>query len=131
MIENNKYSKIKISSNKNFGITFTIIFILIALYPLLKSKSVNYFFILISILVLFITFFFPTWLNKPNKAWFKLGIFLSNYIATPIIMFFIFFGIVTPIGIILNFFSRKQNKKKISSWIVRTEDLSKEMTNQF
>lgn len=131
MTENKTYSKIKIASNKNFGITFTIIFLILALYPLIKSKNINYYFFLFSILIFLITLFFPSFLNKPNKAWFKFGIFLSNYIATPIIMFIVFFGVVTPIGLMLNIFSKNKNKKKISSWVSRSEKLSKEMTNQF
>ena len=131
MIDNKKYLKVKMSSNRNFGYTFSIIFLLISLYPLLKSESISYSFLFISILILIISIYVPNLLNLPNKLWFKLGMFLSNYIATPIIMFIVFFLVVTTIGILMKFFYRKKNKKKMSSWISRSEELSKDMKNQF
>ena len=115
MIYNKKYSKVQMSSNKNFGSTFSIIFLLISLYPLIKADNISYKIFFIAFLILIITVFLPRILTIPNKIWFKFGMLLSNYLATPIIMFVIFFLVVTPIGIVMKFFSRKQNKKKFCS----------------
>ena len=68
-----------------------------------------------------------------NLMWAKLGFYLG-IIITPIIMGLIFFLIVTPIGIIMRFFSKnflnlKFNNDK-SYWIEKKEPKSK-MKNQF
>ena len=65
--------------------------------------------------------------------WAKLGFYLG-IIISPIIMGLIFFLIVTPIGIIMRFFSKnflnlKFNNDK-SYWIEKNEPKSK-MKNQF
>ena len=46
-----------------------------------------------------------------NKLWFKLGIFLGNFIA-PIIMGIIFFFVVTPTGIIMKLLGKDLIKLK-------------------
>ena len=72
-------------------------------------------------------------LTPLNKLWFKFGLFLGKIIS-PLIMGFIFFVVVTPIGIIMRLLRKdllnlKYNKKK-SYWIEKTGPKSK-MKNQF
>ena len=120
IIELNKHT-VKISSNKNFGFTFAIIFFLVSLY--FYQKSINLFIILISIslFLLIITFYFPSILKYPNILWSRFGIILG-LIVSPIVLFLLFYFIVTPIGLIMKILRKDtlkiiKEKKYNSSWV--------------
>ena len=131
MLDNKQFIKTPLASNKNFGFTFTIIFFLIFIYCLLHDYEISSVFLVISILFLIFTILAPKYLTILNRLWFKFGIILSSYIATPLVMFIIFFFVVTPIGLLMKIFTRNKNEKKISTWITRLDQLSKDMKNQF
>ena len=124
---------IKISSNRSFGIVFFIVFLLIALYPLIYSGELRIWSLIISFIFLILGVFNSKILTPLNKLWFKFGIFLGK-IVSPIIMGIIFFFVVTPIGILMRVFGKdvlnlKYNNNK-SYWIEKTGPKSK-MKNQF
>ena len=81
---------IKIGSNRSFGIVFFIVFLLIALYPLLNSKDVRIWSLIIALIFLVLGLFNSNILSPLNKIWFKFGIILGKIIS-PIIMGIIFF----------------------------------------
>ena len=103
----------KIPSEKSFGITFSTIGILIFLY-LLYFGNLNLFVLVISIFLLLISFLVPKVLKVPNIIWFKFGILLSK-IMTPLILGFIFFGVLGPVAI-LRKISNLSKKKEYSTW---------------
>ena len=125
--------EIKISSNRSFGIVFFVVFLLIALYPLLKDSDLRIWSLLISFIFLALGLSNSNLLTPLNKLWFKFGLFLGKIIS-PLIMGLIFFAVVTPIGILMRMLGKdllnlKYNKKK-SYWIEKTGPKSK-MKNQF
>ena len=125
--------EIKIGSNRSFGIVFFVVFLLIALYPLLKESDLRIWSLLISFIFLALGLLNSNLLTPLNKLWFKFGLFLGKIIS-PLIMGFIFFAVVTPIGILMRILGKdllnlKFNKKK-SYWIEKTGPKSK-MKNQF
>ena len=95
----------KIGSNKSFGYTFSIVFILAFLYFYFIQEKFLYYLILISITFLVLGFINSKILNPLNFIWFKLGIFLGN-IFSPIVMGIIYFIIVTPTGLLLKLFNK-------------------------
>jgi len=117
-------------SNKKFGIFFSLIFLILYLY------LSNYFFLTTSVIFLFLSFFYSSFLQPLNKLWFKLGILLGNIIS-PIVLGFIFFLLITPISVIGKIFKRNPLKidldKNIKTyWIRRDNGFSKEdFNNQF
>jgi hypothetical protein len=124
---------IKISSNRSFGIVFFIVFLLIALYPLIYSGEIRVWSAIISLILLALGVLNSKILTPLNKLWFKFGIFLSKIIS-PLIMGIIFFLVVTPIGLIMRIFGKdvlnlKYNKNQ-SYWIEKKDPKSK-MKNQF
>ena len=124
---------IKISSNRSFGIVFFIVFLLIAIYPLIYTGEFRLWSLIISFIFLILGILNSKILTPLNKLWFKFGIFLGK-IVSPIIMGIIFFFVVTPIGVLMRFFGKdvlnlKYNNKK-SYWIEKTGPKSK-MKNQF
>ena len=92
--------EIKISSNRSFGIVFFIVFLLIALYPLLKGNDLRIWSLLISFIFLALGLINSKILTPLNRLWFKFGLLLGKFIS-PLIMGIIFFAVVTPIGIIM------------------------------
>ena len=124
---------IKISSNRSFGIVFFVVFLLIALYPLIHNEEIRIWSLIISLIFLILGLINSRILNPLNKLWFKFGILLGK-IVSPIIMGIIFFLVVTPIGFIMRILGKdvlnlKFNKNK-SYWIEKTGPKSK-MKNQF
>ena len=125
--------KIKISSNKSFGIVFAIVFSLIALWPLIKGHEIRLWSLTISIIFLTLGLMNSKILTPLNKLWFKLGIFLGNFIA-PIIMGIIFFFVVTPTGIIMKLLGKdliRLKKNNEDSYWIKKKDIKSSMKNQF
>ena len=125
--------EIKISSNRSFGIVFFIVFLLIALYPLLKGNDLRIWSLVISFIFLALGSINSKILTPLNRLWFKFGLLLGRFIS-PLIMGIIFFIVVTPIGIIMRLLKKdllnlKYNKNK-SYWIEKEGPKSK-MKNQF
>ena len=125
--------EIKIGSNRSFGIVFFVVFLLIALYPLLKDSDLRIWSLVISFIFLILGLINSKILTPLNRLWFKFGLLLGKFIS-PIIMGIIFFIVVTPIGIIMRLFNKdllnlKFNKKE-TYWIDKKGPKSK-MKNQF
>ncbi len=124
---------INISSNRSFGIVFFVVFLIIALYPLIHGGEIRIWSIIISLIFLILGLLNSKILNPLNKLWFKFGIFLGKIIS-PLIIGAIFFLVVTPIGLIMRLLGKdvlnlKYNKNK-SYWIEKNGPKSK-MKNQF
>ena len=118
-----KGSKIKIGTNRSFGLVFFVVFLIIGLWPLKGSGSINFWLISISLIFLFLGLINSKFLSPLNKLWFKFGIILGAIIA-PIVMCIIYFLVVTPIGLIMKIMGKdllnlKYHKKKKTYWIKR------------
>ena len=123
----------KINSNRSFGIVFFLVFILIALYPIINQGEVRIWSIFISLFFLILGIINSSILTPLNKLWFKFGIFLGKMIS-PLIMGIIFFLVVTPIAFFMRLLGKdllnlKFNNDK-SYWIQKTGPKSK-MKDQF
>ena len=125
--------KIKIGSNRSFGIVFFIVFLLIAFYPLLKNGDIRIWSLTISLGFLILGLINSKILTPLNKLWFKFGILLGSIIS-PIIMGIIFFFVVTPIGLIMRFLKKDLLNLKYNHdetyWIEKNGPKSK-MKDQF
>jgi len=130
-------NNLELPSNRKFGLFFSFIFSLCSLYFYIKfSKSLFITFLLISVLLLLITIFNDKLLLPFNKLWMRLGMVIGKVI-TPIIMGIIFFGLFTPISIIMKIFGRDElnlkNEKHQSYWKKRSDSSSSisSFKNQF
>jgi hypothetical protein len=126
-------SKIKISSNKSFGVVFFIFFFVVSIYPLFKSGDLRTWSLIISVIFLILGLLNSKILTPLNKLWFKFGILLGT-IVSPIVMGIIFFIVVTPISLIMKILGKdilnlKKNKNR-SYWIDKSE-IKSMMKNQF
>ena len=134
MFENISHYKIKAGTERNFGLVFAAVFLIISLCPLWFGKNMHLWACIIAFIFFVFAIFLPKVLILPNKLWFKLGLFLGA-IVSPIIMGLIFFLTVTPTGMIMRLLGKDILNQKIkksvkSHWIKRTENLTS-MKNQF
>ena len=134
MFENISHYKIKAGTERNFGLVFAAVFVIIGLYPVLQGQDIRLWAFIIALIFLFFGIFLPKALIVPNKLWSKFGILLDALVS-PIIMGIIFFLAVTPTGIIMRLLGKdilnQKIKKTIKSyWIKRTKTVSL-MKNQF
>ena len=97
--------KIKVSSNKSFGIVFSIFFLLISVYLLLNNDPIYYWSLFVSFIFLVLGLMNSKILSPLNLLWFKFGILLGK-IVSPVVMGIIFFLVVTPISILLKIFGK-------------------------
>ena len=122
------------NSNKSFGLLFFIVFLIIGLWPLKNGDSLNIYFIAISITFLILGLINSKLLSPLNKIWIKLGEILG-IIISPIVMFLVYFIVLTPVSLIVRLFGKdllglKFFKKNDTYWIKRKSNLGS-MNNQF
>jgi hypothetical protein len=122
------------SSEKSFGVVFSIVFLIIALYPLITSEGLRIWALVVSIIFFLLAFLAPKILVLPNKLWFKFGLLLGSIVA-PIVMAFVYFVTVLPTGLIMRLLGKDLLKQKLdknakSYWIERKEPMGS-MKNQF
>jgi hypothetical protein len=118
-------SKIKISSNRNFGLVFFFVFLIVSLWPLLNENSPRIWSIVIAVIFLILGLLNSKLLTPLNMLWFKFGLFLGSIIS-PIVMGIIFFLVITPTGLVMKLMGKdllasKYDNKKKSYWINRTK----------
>tara|TARA_Y100000992_G_scaffold19432_1_gene11264 strand:- start:111 stop:500 length:390 start_codon:yes stop_codon:yes gene_type:complete len=124
---------IKIGSNRSFGIVFFIVFLLIAIYPLLSGESVRLWSLAIATIFFILGIINSSLLSPLNKIWFKFGLLLGRLIS-PLVMSLIFFLVVTPIALLMKLLKKDLLNLKFNKdntyWIVKSGPKSK-MKNQF
>ena len=127
-------TKIKISSNRSFGLVFFIVFLIISLWPLIHGEPIRIWLVTISLIFLVLGMMKSKLLTPLNKLWFKFGMILGAIVA-PVIMGAVFFLVVTPIGIVMrtigkDLINKKHDKKKETYWITRKTSIGS-MKRQF
>jgi hypothetical protein len=99
-------------SNKKFGLFFSAIFVLIAVYVYLKFRvEFAVFALTISTLFAIAAFLTPQILSPLNRLWFCLGLLLGK-IVSPIVLALIFFVLITPVSLVTRLFGRDELKIK-------------------
>lgn len=127
-------NKVKISSNRNFGLVFFIVFLIVGLWPLTYENPIRIWSVIISLIFLILGLMKSKLLTPLNILWFKFGMILGAIVA-PIIMGVVFFLVVTPIGLVMrimgkDILNKKYDKKKKTYWISRYKNMGS-MKKQF
>ena len=125
-----KSSQIELPSNKKFGFFFTFVFSLTASYfYYTKNIDWTYAFVLVSLIFLLITIIKSDALLPLNKLWMRFGLLLG-IIVSPIVLGVIFFGLFTPIAMLMRLTGRDELRIKFthksSYWISRNEPIKSE-----
>ena len=127
-------NKIKISSNRNFGLVFFIVFLIISTWPLTNEEPVRIWSAIISLVFLVLGLMNSKLLTPLNKLWFKFGMILGAIVA-PVVMGVAFFLVITPIGLFMkiigkDLLKKRYDKKKETYWVKRDKPVST-MKQQF
>ena len=122
------------SSNRSFGILFFIVFLIFGVWPLKNGENLNYYFIIFSGIFLLLGLLNSKLLSPLNKIWIKFGEILGIIIA-PIIMFLVYFVILTPVSLVVRVFGKdllglKFMNKQQTYWINRKKNMGS-MRKQF
>ena len=131
-----KFSEIKLPSNRKFGFFFTFVFAIAAAYfYYYATLGWAYAFVAASSIFLLITLIKSDALLPLNKLWMRFGLLLS-VIVSPIVLGIIFFGLFTPIAMLMRLRGRDELRlkftQKASHWITRNEAITSDsFKNQF
>ena len=134
MSETKSHIPTEISSEKTFGVVFSIVLLIVALYPLINSEGLHIWALVVSIIFFLLAFLAPNILVLPNKLWFKFGLLIGSIVA-PIVITLVYFVTVVPTGLIMRLLGKDLLKQKLdknakSYWIERKQPMGS-MKNQF
>ena len=125
-----KLSEIELPTNRKFGLFFTFIFALAASYFYYYANIIwAYVFVAATLLFLIVTLVKSDALLPLNKLWMRFGLFLG-IIVSPIVLGLIFFGMFTPISMLMRLSGRDELRLKFTQkkchWISRSEPIKSE-----
>ena len=131
-----RISQIELPSNRKFGFFFTFVFAVAAAY-FYYSANIGWAYVLVAVAFVFliVTIVKSDALLPLNKLWMRFGLLLGM-IVSPIVLGIIFFGLFTPIAVLMRLSGRDEIKlkfsRKASHWIARSEPIKSEsFKNQF
>lgn len=113
----------KQSSDRFFGLTFFVFFLIIALWPLLRHGPVRLTALGLAISFLAVSLIAPALLGPLNRLWLKFGVLLHS-ITNPLILGVMFYLVFTPFGLVMRLAGKdllrlKLDPNRSSYWIKR------------
>lgn len=132
-----KFSDLELPSNKKFGYFFSTAFMAFSLYFFWENSIfVSSLLFALSLLFLIITLVKADALLQLNKLWARFGLLLG-IVVSPIVLGIIFFGLFSPISMVMWMKGRDELrlkfKEKPSHWIIRSTSSNQKFNfkNQF
>ena len=99
---------------RNFGILVGSIFSVIGLWPMLfRGEPLRLWAVVIGSVMILSGGFIPTWLAPIHRGWMWVGHVLG-WINTPILLGLIFYGLITPIGIVFRVLGKDTMRQAFS-----------------
>jgi hypothetical protein len=93
-------------SNRAFGLVFAGVFLLTGLWPWVRyGAALRPWALAFAAVFLVVSLFAPERLAPLNRLWFRLGLAL-HVVVSPLIMGLLFYGAVTPTGLIMRAFGK-------------------------
>ena len=111
------------SSDRAFGIVFTVVFSIVAFWPLLSGNTPHWWVLVLALGFGIVAFVKATLLAPLNRLWFRFGLLL-NRIVSPLVMGLLFYLIITPFGLFMRLTGKdllhlKYDSEVQSYWILR------------
>ena len=119
-------------NNIIFGLIFFVLFLIIGLYPLKSEGIIRIWSIILSLVFLIITIIRPNLFIFLNRLWIQFGLLIGKIIS-PIIMGFVFFFVVKPIGLLVRILRKDVMglKRGESSYWINRKNKVQSMKKQF
>jgi hypothetical protein len=132
-----KLPEVDLPTNRKFGFFFTAVFVLAGGYFLNEdSVEAAYIFLVLAVTFFLVAMIQADFLLPLNKLWMHFGLLLGK-IVSPIVLGVIFFGLFTPIALVMRIVGRDELRLKVkklpSFWKPREESTlsSIRFENQF
>jgi hypothetical protein len=90
----------RVSSDRNFGLTFAIFFLVLGLWPIVRGDSLRVWSLVLAALLFGVALFSPHFFAVPNRLWFRFGLVLGKFM-TPIVVVTLFLVVILPVALIL------------------------------
>jgi hypothetical protein len=115
--------KVELGTDRNFGLVFAGLFILVGLWPALRhAEPVRWWALGLGGVFLALALRAAYLLAPLNRLWFRFGLLLHS-VMSPLVMGLLFYGAVTPFGIVLRLLGkdllRLSRSDAESYWIER------------
>lgn len=124
-------------SDRGFGLLICVVFGVIGCWPLLNAEPPRWWSLAVAALALTVALAAPTWLGPATRVWMRFGMLLHR-VTSPIILAIIYFGVVTPTGLLRRALGKdplglKRDPTAESYWIARKPPGPdrESMSNQF
>ena len=125
------------SSDRAFGLVFTGVFFVIAVWPLFHGEALRWWASGLAAVFALAALVKPALLAGLNRLWIKLGVLLGK-VVSPIALGILFYGVFTPLGVLIRLTGKDPLRLKFdpdadSYWIPRKPPgpPPDSMTNQF
>ena len=129
--------EIKVSSDRSFGIVFTLLFLAVGIWMVLRGQPNGWLFLASAVLFFVVAMARPSVLGPLNRAWMKFGLLLSR-VVNPFILGVVFFLVITPMAVVRRLLGKDslhlESKPSLESyWVDRNPSDPKpgSMTRQF
>lgn len=111
------------SSNRSFGVVFTVVFAVIGLWPLIAGGAVRLWSLIAAVVFLLAALARPQVLAPLNRLWTRFGLLLQR-ITNPLIMGLVFYLAVTPTALVMralgkDLLHRRIDRSAKTYWIDR------------
>jgi len=122
--ELNRDHHVEGSSDRSFGVVFAIVFVVIALWPLMRGEGPRWWAAGIAAAFAIVAAARPSLLAAPNRWWIKLGILLGK-VVSPIALGVLFYVVLVPTGGLMKILGKdplrlRRDSGAQSYWIPRT-----------
>ena len=98
-------------SNRSFGWLFTAFFTLVGVYLLWREGTAYPWMFGLASVTAAVTIVRPRWLAPLNRAWMQFGELLHR-VVSPLVLGIIFYGVFTPIGLVMRMAGRDIMKRR-------------------
>ena len=120
MFEDLKHIKSTMRELREFGVTMGAILIVFADVAMFRGKALGPYVFVIGFVFFALGLTFPAVLKPLQKIWMGLGLVLGFFVSR-IILSIIFFGVITPIGLLMKLFGKdildeRIDKSRASYW---------------
>ena len=122
-------------SNRSFGFLFSGVFLTVGLLPLWRSGEPRSWALAVAALSGMLALVRPSALTPANRLWLRIGLTMHR-VVNPIVMAVLFYGAVTPFGLVIRM-TRKGLARSLrfdstvpTYWVSRN-DAKSEMDRQF
>lgn len=129
--------EVKGSSDRSFGVVFTVVFTVVGLWPLARGGEPRTWALAVAAAFLLAALARPSLLAPLNRLWFRFGLLLHR-VVSPIILGLMFYAVFMPMGFLMRLFGKRPlglglDRTASSYWITREPagPASESMKRQF